>query len=167
MTTKKKNTINKPIVATRAFRSAYSVKERLRMHTGKGLTEQHHKDQCDVNKILSNYIKNGVLNHQRDYKGYYDDVTSIGDYDSAMQSIAKANSLFAELPSQIRTKFDNDPAKFLAFAGNEENMQEMVELGMVNAPEKDPVDPISTKEEIKAEKPLSDKAKAASETVAT
>jgi phage internal scaffolding protein len=137
------------------------------MHTGKGLTEQHHKDECDVNKILSNYIKNGVLNHQRDYKGYYDDVTSIGDYDSAMQSIAKANSLFAELPSQIRNKFDNDPARFLEFAGNEENMQEMVELGMVNAPKKDPVDPSSTKEEIQAEEPVSDKAQAASETVAT
>ena len=60
-----------------------------------------------------------------------------------MQIVASANSLFAGLPSTIREKFENDPAKFLEFAQDEENLDEMRKMGLAeqslppNAPSAD------------------------------
>ena len=160
----KKDTINKPIVATRSFRSAYSIKPRSQMNTGSiSLTEKHHKDECDINKILSRYLKTGVITHGKTLTGYYDDVSNIGDYTQAMETVARAKELFMQLPSGVRTKFNNNPAEFLDFCGDEDNLEELQEMGLANAPKKASAEASSKKEEIKAEKPLSDKPEGASE----
>ncbi len=167
----KKETINKPIVATRSFRSAYSIKPRSQMNTGSiSLTEKHHKDECDINKILARYVKTGVITHGKTLTGYYDDVSNIGDYTQAMETVARAKELFMQLPSGVRTKFNNNPAEFLDFCGDEDNLEELQEMGLANAPKNENLRSVKSedrkKEEIPAE-PVSDKPQGASETVAT
>jgi len=111
------------------FRSAYSPPVRSQFTTTDSRTEQSHKEECDINQILSKYIKTGVLAHQKHHQSNYGDYTST-DFHEAQNIIAKASSMFAELPAKVRSQFDNDPAKFLDFAGDNNNMQAMVNMGL-------------------------------------
>lgn len=81
---------------------------------GDSLTEQHHAAACDVNNIMARYTKTGVLDHLRLYEGQYTDCPP-GDYHEAMNRVTAVNSMFEELPSQMRSHFRNDPSVFLDF----------------------------------------------------
>lgn len=116
------------------FKTAYSkpVRHSLSFAKADSVTEQSHKDACDVNKILSKFQRTGVLEHRNAHRGQYGFATS-GDFQNAMFIVAKAQSMFADLPSHIRDKFDHDPGKFLDFVQNDENAPEMVKLGLAKS----------------------------------
>lgn len=40
--------------------------------------------------------------------------------------------MFEDLPSQIRSRFENRPDKFLDFVNDENNQQEMVKMGLLD-----------------------------------
>jgi phage internal scaffolding protein len=147
--------------AQTTFKSAYSPRERLlTVNEAPSLTKQNHRLECDINHIVAKYVKTGVLEHQKEKQGQYVDVSSGADYQTSMNIVATAQSLFADLPSQIRTQFENDPAQFLDFVQNPENEQEMVELGLAKSREK--IEPAAPKPVDTAES-LEDGAKAPSD----
>ena len=74
--------------------------------------------------------KTGLVNHVNRHQGDYSDLPTSMDYHDALNSIIDADKSFNSLTSSIRTRFDNDPAKLLEFAQNEENIPEMVKLGL-------------------------------------
>ena len=47
-----------------------------------------------------------------------------------MNQIIAAQEAFNSLPSDIRKKFDNDPAEFLEFVSDEKNNDEMIQMGL-------------------------------------
>jgi hypothetical protein len=104
--------------------------KRVGIDTGPGQTEQAHKQQCDMNYILRDYQRTGLLKHAKQYEGSYDDVSDI-DYERSMMIVADVNSMFESLPSSERKKFDNNPAKFLAYAQDEVNKKELEERGII------------------------------------
>ncbi|AXL15307.1 internal scaffolding protein [Microviridae sp.] len=93
------------------------------------MTKQSFKDECNINKIMDKFQKTGAINHYASHEPTYGDATP-GDLLNAQLIISNANSMFEELPSSIRKKFDNDPAKFLEFVQDERNQEEMIELGL-------------------------------------
>ena len=105
-------------------------------------TIQSAKDECDINLIVAN-AERGMLSasmiNQREPR--YGDFSQIGDYQSALNQVMAAETMFAELPAEIRRRFDNDPAKLLEFVGDAENRAEAVKLGLVPSPEVK-VDPV-------------------------
>lgn len=109
-------------------------------------THQHFKDQCDINKIIAKYKTTGEFNHLTNRQGRYADVSQITDYQESMQKVLNANAAFASLPSQIRARFQNDPAQLLAFLQDEKNYDEGVKLGLFNPKETPPQTNISPKE---------------------
>ncbi len=117
--------------------SAYSAKNRVRISfPDKGRAKQSMADECDINNIMARYQTTGALTHVRDHAGDYGFASSI-DFTEAMQIVAKGNSMFEELPSSIRSKFKNDPARFLEFVQDEGNEDEMRELGLLPQAEDD------------------------------
>ena len=116
------------------FRTAYGEKLKVQLTTIDARTEQSHKEECDINTILKKHNRTGQLDHVRSNEGIYDDFTE-HDYQNSMNIIATANSMFEELPSQMRNKFENDPSKFLNFVHNEKNNEEMYEMGIKTRPE--------------------------------
>lgn len=98
--------------------------------TGASRAKQSFKDECDINNILAKYQKTGAIEHANKHSSSYGYADST-DFTEAMQTIAIGNSMFEELPSSLRTKFNNDPAEFLEFTGDVTNHDEMVELGLV------------------------------------
>lgn len=97
------------------------------------LTKQSFKDECNINKIMDRFQITGAIDHYTNRSPEYGDTTA-PDYLEANIIIANANSMFEELPSSIRAKFENDPAKFLAFVQDPKNADEMVSLGLRSSP---------------------------------
>lgn len=53
------------------------------------------------------------------------------DFQEAMFIVAQGKSMFEELPGEIRKRFSNDPAQFLGFVQNPDNMDEMARMGIL------------------------------------
>jgi len=84
-------------------------------------TQQHFKEECDVNKIMAKYKKGLPITHLARAAGAYADLTSAPDYLSAMQTVINAETAFMSLPSEIRKKFNHDPAALLQFIEDPKN----------------------------------------------
>ena len=113
------------------FRTGYSPQLRVSFETsGDSRTKQSFKNECDVNNILKNYNKTGVMpenfnpGEDRDLDGT--------DYQEYMQTVASANSMFEELPSALRKRFKNDPAQLLSFVHDDKNVDEAHKLGLLH-----------------------------------
>jgi len=96
-----------------------------------GRTEQHFREECNINNILAKYQKTGAITHFAKHSPTYGDYPAI-DYREAIELVREAESSFNELPSSIRKEFDNDPASFLNFVQNPANKSRMDELGLTN-----------------------------------
>lgn len=94
------------------------------------MTKQAFKAECDINTIMEKYARDGLLDHVSKYEGQYADVSAEVDYQMALETIFRAEEAFMSLPAKIRTKFDNDPQRFLEFVEDPSNHEEMIELGL-------------------------------------
>lgn len=130
-----KRDVNSQNCNEKQFISAYSPKQKISLKfEGEGRTKQSFKAECDINQILARYQRTGVLDFQQKYAPQYGDVTAI-DFQKAQFMIAEANGLFAQMPSKLRARFDNDPAKFLAFVDDDRNRLEAEDLGLLRKKE--------------------------------
>lgn len=92
-----------------------------------GRTKQSFKSSTEISKILHKAQKTGVISHLAKHEGVYGDFADF-DFATAQNTIARANSIFAELPSELRNEFSQDPAKFFEYANNDENVGRLTEL---------------------------------------
>jgi len=98
------------------------------------MTQQNLAAETDINAIMSKYQKHGILTHVSKYAGQYGDFSGVHDYKTGLERVMAANEMFESLPANIRDRFGNDPAKFIDFAVDPENVDEMRALGL--APKK-------------------------------
>lgn len=126
-------TKQRPITQSQSiFKTIYSPKSRCSLEfSGQGRTHQSFKDECDINRIMARYMQTGILPQDiNPLEARYLDVSDI-DFQSAQELVAGARSLFEQMPSKLRTRFENDPAKLLAFVSDSKNAQEAAELGLL------------------------------------
>lgn len=93
-------------------------------------TEQHHANEVDINSIMRKYRKTGVL-PEPSARGIYGDFAFAEDFHTTQNRVVAANELFNNLPSDIRTQFDNDAGAFLGFVNDPENADEAREMGLL------------------------------------
>lgn len=113
-------------------------------------TQQHFKDETDINNILRQFNITGQL-PTKTITPRYGDFTNIGDYHTALNAVIAAEDEFMTLPAQLRARFDNDPAELIEFLNNPENLQEAQKLGLVNKHEASAPGMESTSEKAGAE----------------
>lgn len=101
------------------------------------LTQQHFKDECDINNILRQFNVTGLL-PENALSPRYGDFTGISDYHTALNQVIAAEDEFMRLPAELRARFENDPAQLIEFLENSENKNEAIKLGLVNATEELP-----------------------------
>lgn len=99
------------------------------------MTKSDMAEACNINNILARYRKTGVISHIR-AGGTYETLPSQMDFHEAMNLVLKAQTMFDEMPSNLRKRFSNDPGVFLAFCEDPENRDEMVDLGLLPRPPK-------------------------------
>lgn len=93
-----------------------------------GRTKQSFKDSTDINKILKRAQKQGSLAHVQKYpEAVYGEFENY-DLLEAHNKVDRARTIFADLPSEVRNEFDNDPFRFAGFASNPANRGKLIEL---------------------------------------
>lgn len=95
------------------------------------MTKQSHKDECDINKILSQYKKTGLISHISNNQPQFMDLPSDIDYQSSLNIMLRAEDAFAALPSLVRDHFANDPERFLRAFGDASQRPYLEELGLL------------------------------------
>jgi len=116
---------------------AVSAENGLVMPAGEGRTIQSQKEETDINVILDRFGITGHLPQDVRPPTFQDfGPDFIFDFRSAVEQIAMAEDAFMSMPARVRTRFDNDPQKFVEFCsatssdGQLANLKEMRELGL-------------------------------------
>jgi phage internal scaffolding protein len=95
------------------------------------LTDQSYKKSADINNIMKQYQKTGILPNVQQKVANYIDNTNIPSLEEAHNIIQSAKSLFKELPSNIRKMIDNDPKKLLGYLQDPKNEEFLVKEGVL------------------------------------
>ena len=98
--------------------------------TGESMTQQQFKAECDVNNILAKYKRTGMLSHIQKHQGNFGDFSSVEDYQTSLGKLMQAQQSFESLPSELRAKFENDPAQLISFFSSDKNDAEAIKLGL-------------------------------------
>jgi len=94
------------------------------------LAQQNFKDETDINYIVRQFGLTGEL-PGKPLSPQYGDFTGVLDYHSAVNAVLAAQDDFMELPAQMRSRFNNDPAQLIDFLSKDENRDEAIKLGLV------------------------------------
>lgn len=106
-------------------------RNRVVLICGPGRTKQSFKEQCDINCIVERYKQSGLVSHVNSKQGTYADVSSVPDYQTALNTVNVARDAFNSLPATVRARFNNDPGMLLDFLSKPENIDEGVRLGLL------------------------------------
>lgn len=96
-------------------------------------TKQEFLEETDINTILRRFNVTGQL-PENVKAPTYGDFTEVYDFHSAANAIAEASEAFEAMPADVRRRFDNDPARFVAFCSDEANRAEATKLGLIVPP---------------------------------
>lgn len=113
------------------------------------LAQQQFKDECDINEIVRRFGLTGQM-PEAVAMPVTGDFTSVVDFHSALNLVRQAEAGFMELPAEMRSRFDNDPGKLLAFLDDERNRDEAVKLGLVVKPPEKTRDVVTAIDELAA-----------------
>lgn len=97
------------------------------------LTQQQFVEESDINHIIARYRVSGFV-PSNGRQPMYDDFSNLPSYQEALDIVNRGADAFMSLSSDVRAQFENDPSKFLDFAGKDENRDQLVKWGVV-APE--------------------------------
>lgn len=98
----------------------------------KGVTKQSDLKDCNINAIFERYERTGQLPGLIVKDGRYGDFSSVPEYQEALNIVKFAEEQFDALDVTIRNRFENNPAKFLAFVSDEKNKGEMAKMGLLS-----------------------------------
>lgn len=104
------------------------------INTEETMTQQGDKNDSDINVIVARFRKTGQLPHNNK-TAMYGDFTNVPDYRTAVEQVNAARDEFMKLPAKVRRRFDNNPAEFIEFATNPDNLDEMRKMGLAPTPE--------------------------------
>jgi len=89
-----------------------------------GRTKQSFKDETDITKILARAQKAGTLSHLQKHEGTYGDFASF-DFLEANIQLTKGREIFDDLPSELRSEFNNSPAAFFDYVNDPANVDDL------------------------------------------
>lgn len=118
-----------------------------------GRTQQHFKDQCDINILLAKYRKTGIMEHVTRAKERYGDFTQYGsDLAADLDRVAKAKQTFEMLPAELRNQFKNSIPGFFNFVQDPKNFDQCVKWGIYDKPQEVVAPPSQSKPDQKSSK---------------
>ncbi len=85
-----------------------------------GRTKQSFRDETDINKILHRAQKTGTLSHLQKHEGTYGDFADFDFFESQIK-LTRGREIFDELPSEIRSEFNQSPAAFFDYVNDPAN----------------------------------------------
>jgi hypothetical protein len=101
--------------------------------TGESMTQQHFKEESEINNIIKKHDKNGIIESVARGNARYGDFSLVQDYKSSLDTIRDANDNFMEIPSEIRKQFNNNAGEFFNFVQDPNNQSELIKMGLATA----------------------------------
>lgn len=96
------------------------------------LAQQQFAEEVDINTLIRRFHLSGEM--PDDVRPVtYGDFTEVFDFHTAANAIALAHENFEAMPAELRQKFQNDPARFVAFCSDDKNLPEMRSMGLATA----------------------------------
>ncbi len=95
--------------------------------------------ECDVNFIMNKWKRTGEIPAGNPVPATYGDFSEVADYMQAKNSILEADRAFENLPSWVRSRFQNSPHELLEFMDDPDNQAEAEKLGLLRPPDAEPV----------------------------
>lgn len=89
-----------------------------------GLTKQSFLPETSIDALLDKHARAGTLSHIQKYQGEYGSFIGF-DFETAQAQIARANTMFEQLPAEVRREFHNDPAAFIDFVNDPANKDDL------------------------------------------
>ncbi len=90
-----------------------------------GRTKQSFRDETDINKILQRAQKTGTISHLNKYEAKYGDFSNF-DFLTTQLQLAEGKEIFADLPSEIRSEFNQSPSEFFAYVNDPANKDDLL-----------------------------------------
>lgn len=112
------------------------------------LTDQSDAQLCDVNYIMTQYVKTGLLPENLNMNSRFMDNTTVPTLEEAFDIVKSANNAFYNLPAQIRRQMDNDPAQLENFILNPDNEDTLVKYGLITRENKEQETPKEQKAQV-------------------
>lgn len=100
------------------------------------LTDQSDLKSSDINTIMEQYVKTGMLPVQDRINAIYADVSDVPTLETAFKIASEASELFSQLPPQVRLAMDNDASQLENFISNTENHEFLIKHGVIIPREK-------------------------------
>lgn len=130
------------VYAVDLIRKPYS---RVRLVTPvgeKSMTVQSEAAACDINQILRRFQNTGQIDHLNSFEGRYDDFVDFPEsYQQAMNIVLDAQQSFADLPSNVRDAYANDPYQFFKAVHDPSQQDRLIQLGVLRTRETPPKEP--------------------------
>lgn len=150
------------------YEAVFSIRPRYGMYvphaavdlccTDPSMTRQEFADDADINTIMRRYESTGTV-PGTERVPFYGDFTDMPDFMQAQAIVIDATDAFMSLPARVRREFDNNPAEFVKFASDPDNVEQMRIWGLaepakpVEKPLDDPKGPEAPKEPIEPAAP--------------
>ncbi|AZL82900.1 internal scaffolding protein [Apis mellifera associated microvirus 21] len=96
------------------------------------LARTEFQKQSDINEIMRNYDKTGVIDLKNHGLGHFVDLVDLPTYQESLDLVIAAEESFMALPAETRKRFSNDPGEMIKFLQDPENKKEAQKLGLVN-----------------------------------
>lgn len=108
------------------------IRRRVQWSTDKeSRTQQHLKQESDVNSILEKYKRGIPITHVNNSKPLTGDFSQYQDFKTNKDLVVKTFNQFMALPAHLRKRFGNDPENLIDFVSDDQNYDEAIKLGLV------------------------------------
>lgn len=98
-----------------------------------GMTQQHFKDDCDINNIIAKYSRgDDISRYQRHVLEVDEDFPTGMTLLEAQQTVRNAEETFMSLPAVDRDYFKNDASRFFDYMHDPKNFKEAAERGYLD-----------------------------------
>lgn len=96
----------------------------------KSRTRQSEAEATDINRIIKQYHRTGVITHYTHRVPMYGDFSLSRDLQASLNLVAEVNDSFMQLPAEVRSAAENSPVRFLEMLGSKEGSDHLVAAGL-------------------------------------
>lgn len=100
----------------------------------KSKTKQSFSRDADINNIMRRYRMTGLMvdpnSVSQRREAFYGDFSDLPDLQSLRNRVIEIDNAFMTLPSNLRTRFENNAENLLLWLNDPENEAEAIELGL-------------------------------------
>lgn len=114
------------------YRNGLTLEETLTPGGGPVITKQDGKRDADINFILKNYEKTGVISNISSKEPIFGDFSQAIEYDQALNLVKKTEEEFMKWPATARELARNDPKVALEMLADEGGRAALEALGRVD-----------------------------------